>query len=638
MGIAAGHSVPRSEPATQKSGPPVAEHGHTKGADLVTLALVGIAAAVSWAGIVPRINGIDLLAVVAVLGGGYSVFLEAFENLVARRMTMELSMTIALIAALAIQEFTTALFILFFVLGAEILEALTVERGRRAIHNLLTLLPRKALVRRNGELQELEIEELQIGEVVLIRPAAEIPVDGVVVLGHSTVDQSAITGESKPVEKVVGTAVFAGTTNHAGMLEVRTERLGPDTIFGRIILAVETAEHSRAPIQKLADRLAGWLVYFALASALITLLVTHNIRSTIAVIIVAGACGIAAGTPLAVLGAIGRAAQGGAVVKGGRHLEALGTIDTVVLDKTGTLTFGEPYVVTVTPCAGIEVATVVQLAAIAEGPSEHPHGRAILKEAARLKVPVSEPETFQYLPGKGVRALWEGGEILVGNFALLSGSGIEELESQLRRLPEEAGDVLVAYRGRLVGALRTEDVLRPEAVEAVARIRDMGMEGMLLTGDRGPIAEKIARQLGVREFGAEMLPEQKLERVRQLIDSGKRVAMIGDGINDAPALAEATVGIAMGSGTDLARHSAGVLLLGNDLVDCAELLRTARRCRRIILFNFSGTLIVDALGIVLAASGFLTPLLAAVVHVSSDIVFILNSARLVPAASLRRHH
>jgi len=638
MGIAAGHSVPRSEPATQKSGPPVAEHGHTKGADLVTLALVGIAAAVSWAGIVPRINGIDLLAVVAVLGGGYSVFLEAFENLVARRMTMELSMTIALIAALAIQEFTTALFILFFVLGAEILEALTVERGRRAIHNLLTLLPRKALVRRNGELQELEIEELQIGEVVLIRPAAEIPVDGVVVLGHSTVDQSAITGESKPVEKVVGTAVFAGTTNHAGMLEVRTERLGPDTIFGRIILAVETAEHSRAPIQKLADRLAGWLVYFALASALITLLVTHNIRSTIAVIIVAGACGIAAGTPLAVLGAIGRAAQGGAVVKGGRHLEALGTIDTVVLDKTGTLTFGEPYVVTVTPCAGIEVATVVQLAAIAEGPSEHPHGRAILKEAARLKVPVSEPETFQYLPGKGVRALWEGGEILVGNFALLSGSGIEELESQLRRLPEEAGDVLVAYRGRLVGALRTEDVLRPEAVEAVARIRDMGMEGMLLTGDRGPIAEKIARQLGVREFGAEMLPEQKLERVRQLIDSGKRVAMIGDGINDAPALAEATVGIAMGSGTDLARHSAGVLLLGNDLVDCAELLRTARRCRRIILFNFSGTLIVDALGIVLAASGFLTPLLAAVVHVSSDIVFILNSARLVPAAILKRHH
>ena len=254
-----------------------------------------------------------------------------------------------------------------------------------------------------------------------------------------------------------------------------------------------------------------------------------------------------------------------------------------------------------------------------------------LKEAARLKVAVSEPETFKYLPGKGVRALWEGGEILVGNSALLR--DIAELESQLRSLPEEAGDVLVAQRGRMVGALRTEDVLRPEAMEAVARIRQMGMQTMLLTGDRGRIAQEIARQLGVREFGSDLLPEQKLERVRELIRGGKRV----DGINDAPALVEATVGIAMGSGTDLARHSAGVLLLGNDLVDCAELLKTARRCRRIILFNFGGTLVVDAVGVVLAAMGLITPLLAAVVHVSSEMAFILNSARLVPAAILKRH-
>jgi len=634
MGTAANHSIPKTELPTCEGVAPVADHAHGTGVDLYIFAMVGIAAGVTWAGILPKINGIDFLAVAAVLGGGYAVFREAFQNLVARRMTMELSMTIALVAALAIREFSTALFILFFVLGAEILEKLTVKRGRKAIHNLLALLPRKALARRNGDLQELPIEELTIGEVVVIRPAAEIPVDGVVVLGHSTVDQSSITGESKPVEKVTGAAVFAGTTNHSGVLEVRTERLGRDTIFGRIIVAVEKAEHSRAPIQKLADRLAGWLVYFALASALITFVVTHSIRSTIAVIIVAGACGIAAGTPLAVLGAIGRAAQGGAIVKGGRYMEALGTIDTVVLDKTGTLTFGEPYVVAVTPCARMDVAMVVQLAAIAERPSEHPLARAILKEATRQKVPVGEPETFKYLPGRGVRALWNGGEILVGNSVLLS--DIDELESQLDSLPEEAGDVLVAYRGHLVGALRTEDVLRPEAVEAVARIRDMGMEAMLLTGDRRRIAQTIARQLGVREFGADMLPEQKLEKVRELIHSGKRVAMIGDGINDAPALAEATVGIAMGSGTDLARHSAGVLLLGNDLVDCAELLRTARRCRRIILFNFAGTLVVDALGIVMAAIGILTPLLAAVVHVSSELAFILNSARLVPASGLKR--
>jgi heavy metal translocating P-type ATPase len=376
-------------------------------------------------------------------------------------------------------------------------------------------------------------------------------------------------------------------------------------------------------------------VYFALASAVVTFALTRNLRSTIAVIIVAGACGIAAGTPLAVLGAIGRAARGGAIVKGGRYMEALGAIDTVVLDKTGTLTFGEPYVTAVVPCPGMGQAELLQLAAIAERPSEHPLARAILKEAACMHVPAGDPETFEYLPGKGVRSTWKGGEILVGNIALLS--GILDLESHLRTLPEDAGDVLIAYRGRLAGALRVEDVLRPEAVEAVRRIRAMGMEAILLTGDRRGTAERVARQLGVADFGAELLPEDKLARIQALIRSGKRVAMIGDGINDAPALAEATVGIAMGSGTDLARHSAGVLLLGNDLVDCAELLNTARRCRRIILFNFVGTLVVDALGVCLAAAGTLTPLLAAVVHVSSEMAFILNSARLVPVSSVKRH-
>lgn len=632
MGTATNHSIPQSGVGPTSGIPSGHEHvGHI---DLFFFVMVGISAIISWTGILPQVGGIDWLAVTAVLGGGYPVFREALENLLARRMTMELSMTIALCAALAIREFTTALFILFFVLGAEILEGLTVKRGRTAIENLLSLLPKKALVRRNGDIEELPIDQVRPGDFVVIRPAAEIPVDGVVVFGQSSVDQSSITGESKTVEKVLGSSVFAGTTNHTGMLEVRVDSLGRDTVFGRIIEAVERAEHSRAPVQKLADRLAAWLVYFAFAAALLTLAVTHNVRATIAVIIVAGACGIAAGTPLALLGAIGRAAQSGAIVKGGRYMEALGTIDTVILDKTGTLTFGEPYVMAVVARPGIDPTTVVQLAAVAERPSEHPLARAILKEAARLRIPVGEPETFKYIPGKGVRSRWDGGEIVIGNAALLN--DIEGMAAQLRSLPDDTGDVLVAYRGRLMGSLRTEDVLRPEAVEAVARIRDLGMEAILLTGDRRQTAEKIARQLGVRDFGAELLPEQKQERAQALIRAGKRVAMIGDGINDAPALAEATVGIAMGSGTDLAHHTAGVLLLGNDLVDCAELLKLARRCRRIILFNFYGTLIVDAIGVALAAMSVLTPLLAAIVHVSSELAFILNSARLVPSSNLKR--
>jgi P-type E1-E2 ATPase len=238
------------------------------------------------------------------------------------------------------------------------------------------------------------------------------------------------------------------------------------------------------------------------------------------------------------------------------------------------------------------------------------------------------------VPGKGVRSFWKGDEILVGSTVLLS--GLPGLESALSSLSEHSGDVLVAHRGRLIGAIRTDDVLRPEAVEAMSRIRAMGLDTILLTGDRLSIAEKIARELGVGQCDAELLPEDKLRRVRDLIQDGRRVVMVGDGINDAPALAEATVGIAMGSGTDLARHSAGVMLLGNNLVDAAELLNTARRCRRIIMFNFAGTLAVDAVGVLLAGMGILTPLMAAIVHVSSEMAFILNSARLVPAFGWRR--
>src|ERR1700686_2882360 len=266
------------------------------------------------------------------------------ENLRERRMTMELSMTIALVSALAIGEFFTALVITAFVLAAEILEGLTVGRGRRAIQDMLNFLPQTASVLRNGQTLEVATDTILPGETVLIRPGSRIPVDGQVVNGHSFVEEAAITGEPMPSEKTAGSAVYAGAINQTGPLQVLAERLGKETAFGKIIEAVERAEHSRAPIQKTADRLAGYLVYFALGCALLTFAITRDVRSTISVIIVAGACGIAAGTPLAVLGAIGRAARNGAIIKGGLYLEALGKVDTVVFDKTGTLTAGKPRV------------------------------------------------------------------------------------------------------------------------------------------------------------------------------------------------------------------------------------------------------------------------------------------------------
>jgi cation transport ATPase len=314
----------------------------------------------------------DWLAFAATILGGFPIFKEAWENLRKRRMTMELSMTLALIAALCIGQFLTALVIAFFVLFAELVEGYTVGGGRRAIQNLIDALPRQVTVRRGGQERELAANEVAAGETIIIRPGERIPADGVVSKGHSFVDQSSITGESLPVEKVEESKVFAGTINKDGVLEVTVEKIGRDTTFGKIIEIVEQAEKSRAPVQRIADRLAAGLVYFAFAAAVLTLIVTRNVTSTIAVIIVAGACGVAAGTPLAILAGIGSAARRGIITKGGLYLERLSRIDTIVLDKTGTLTLGIPEVTAVRALDDVAENDVLQTAAIAEQHSEHP--------------------------------------------------------------------------------------------------------------------------------------------------------------------------------------------------------------------------------------------------------------------------
>ena len=603
-------------------------------ADLARVGLVAIAAAAVWFRVWEPFPSVSVIGLAAALIGGYPIFREAAENVAARRMTMELSMTIALVAALVIGEFFTALVITLFVLVAEILEGLTVDRGRRAIRHLLAYLPRTATVRRNGQVREVPMEALRAGDRVLVNPGGAIPVDGSVVGGASFVDQAAITGESMPVEKGVGSTVYAGTINQSGALEIRAEQVGRDTSFGKIVEAVERAERSRAPVQKTADRLAGYIVYFALAAAVLTFLVTRDVRSTISVIIVAGACGIAAGTPLAILGAIGQAARQGAIVKGGLYLEALASTDTVVLDKTGTVTFGTPSVRAVVPAAEASEEEVIRAAALAERRSEHPLARAILARAEQLGLPPQEPERFRYTPGRGVVAELAGERFLAGNEALLAEQGVS-----LSALPEWRSDgaspVFVARGTRLLGVIQVADALRSEATAAVGALRAMGIRTILLSGDVRAVAQAVARQLGTNEVGAELLPDQKQLWVTSLVEQGRKVAMVGDGINDAPALAAASVGVAMGSGTDVARESADVVLLGNDLEKFVETVRVARRTRRIILQNFAGTLAVDAVGMGLAAVGLLNPLLAAFIHVASELAFILNSARLLPASAPR---
>jgi Cu+-exporting ATPase len=628
---------PISVAGGSESGHAPGESGHASGwIEAGRIAAVALSAAAVWFHLWEPFASVSLIGALAVLIGGWPIFKEAAANLAARRMTMELSMAIAIVAAAAISAYFTALIITVFVLVAEVLEGMTVARGRRAIRDLLDGLPRTVTVRRADGVREAPTGELRVGDSVLVNPGGAVPVDGVVVGGHSFVDQARITGESMPVEKVPGAMVYAGTINQSGALEIRAGRIGRDTSYGKIIEAVENAERSRAPVQQLADRLAGYLVYFALGAAALTFIITHDIRSTISVVIVAGACGIAAGTPLAILGGIGRAARLGAIVKGGLYLETLGRVNIVVLDKTGTLTFGRPEVQSVVPMTDVPEAEVLAAAASAEMRSEHPLGKAIVARANAECRSIREPERFDYRPGRGITATVDGAIVLVGNRALLNEHGVEVGAAApvnpeaVAEAPDAAAEVFVARDGRFIGTILIADTIRPEARRAVEALARMRIRAILLTGDTRRVAENVARALGIDEVESDLLPDRKLARIKRLVADGAVVAMVGDGINDAPALIEASVGVAMGSGTDVARESADVVLLGNDLVKFTETLAIARWTRRIIFQNFAGTIAIDVVGIALAAAGLLNPPLAAFIHVASELTFILNSARLLP--------
>jgi Cd2+/Zn2+-exporting ATPase/Cu+-exporting ATPase len=621
-----------AESVAMKPGDDAHDHeAHDHGFELqegIRILLVAVAAALVWFRAWEPFAHVSIIGILGTLIGIYPILKEAAENVMERRMTMELSMTIAILAALAIGQFFTALIIVLFVLIAEVLEGLTVQRGRTAIRELLNLLPNEVTVRRNGRAEKRSTESIRAGEIIEVNPGARIPVDGDVVGGNSFVDQATITGESLPVEKLPGTSVFAGTVNQSGALEIRVTRIGRDTAFGRILNAVEEAERSRAPIQKTADRLAGYLVWFALGCAVLTFIITRNLTSTISVIIVAGACGIAAGTPLAILGGIGRSAREGAIIKGGLYLELLSSVDTVVFDKTGTLTFGTPEVTSILAANGYTEQEVLEIASIAEQRSEHPLAKAIVNKAAESQLEISAPEEFKYSPGKGIDCRVDHRRILVGSKAFLRDNNV--VLNGAGSSGDSSSEILVACNGVYLGAIGIADTLRPEAKQSVAALHSLGIRTVLLTGDAKGVAELIAKEVGIDVIHAEVLPDQKSEVIRELVRGGRKVAMVGDGINDAPALMQATVGIAMGSGTEVARESAKIMLIGNNLLRLVDTIKISRQCHRTIMQNFAGTLAVDSVGVGLAALGMLNPLLAAFIHVASELTFILNSARLLP--------
>lgn len=643
------------------------------------LRLVGIALVtifVAWLQLIqPDWIG-KAIVTVTVLIGGYPLFKESLYALKNGRVNMELSMVIAIIASLALLQFLPAIVVTFFAIMSEFVEGFIVRKGRKNIETLYSLAPRKALVRNeNGQTKLLEIEQVNVGNVIAIREGDIIPVDGVIISGSSTVDQASITGESIPIEKNVGDSVFAGTINLTQQLEVRCEKKSTDTTFAKIIQLVEEAEASKAPIQKLSDKMATRLIQFAIGLSVVTYIATQNIVSTLSVIIVGGACGLAVGTPIALLATIGKLSKRGIVIKGGIQIENMSRTGIIVFDKTGTLTHGKPVVSQVVSLEPSKTPKdILEYAAIVEKDTNHPLARAVEEKAILEGIRVSEksasiPNTVTV--GRGVTRIYNNQRISLGNLEFIdkeishgepeyAAQRISELLKSKRNsfqylvneYKDNTGCTLQIVRHQdvdllqfaltatflvidqhLVGAVFFEDSLRNDAKEAISEIKKMKIKVVMLTGDNEKVAKRIADEVGIDEYYAELLPQDKVTKIEDIVrehGDHKMVVMVGDGINDAPALAKSHVGIAMGkTGTDVAIETADIVLMTEDIMKIPHLIKNSRQSIFAVKQNFFGTLGVDGLGFILAFTGHINPLLAALIHVASELVFMTNSARLI---------
>jgi len=558
---------------------------------------------------------------------GFPAFRDVARAARRGRVTPHTLMTAGVLATALVGEWSSALVLALFMRIGEEVERLTVEQARRAMRSLLALRPQRARVLRAGEEREVPVEAVQPGEVVVVRPGERIPVDGEVIEGHATVDPSALTGEAMPVEVGPGDRVWAASICQLGSLRVRATSVGADTTFGRILRLVEEAERSRPEVQRLADRVATWYLPVVATVGLLTLVLRRDPLAMAAVFAVACTCAFALATPVAMLAAIGAAARRGLLIKGGRFLELLARVEVLLIDKTGTVTLGRPQVTDVIPLDGWREEEVLAFAAAAEWDSEHPLAEAVRALARERGVQVPAVETFEALPGIGVRAQIGGHTVTVGR---IKPDGEDRLQALAARLAAE-GKTVVAVRldGRPIGLLTVQDTLRPEVRDVLQELQRLGIRRIeLLTGDRPEAAAAVARSLGI-PFRAGLLPEDKIAVVRAYQAQGRVVGMVGDGVNDAPALAQADVGIAMGSGTDVALEAGHIVLLRDNWRLLPEAVRIARSTMDVIRWNFALATVYNGLGALLAALGILPPILAAAAQVVPDVGILLNSARLL---------
>ena len=590
------------------------------------IVLVGVLTLLYWRGLLPLQV---LLGAVAI--GLYPLVKTGMLDLVREhKLGTEIFVTVATVIALLAGEYVAASVLMTIILIAEFIADLNADRVKASISALIGSVPRVATLRTPAGDRQVPIAELRAGDVVLVPAGDKIPVDGTVAAGQGAVNEAAITGESLPVDKEAGAAVLAGMLVESGALDITTEKAGADTTFARIIALVESAENERAPVQKLADRVAAWLIPVVFVFLLVVFLVTHDARKIVTLLIFTSPAELGLATPLVIIAAIARAARHGILIKGGVYLELLAKVDAIVFDKTGTLTIGEPAVVAIESREpGVSADEVLRLAAALDRRSGHPLAKAIVARAQQAGLDVPEPSGFESILGRGVKAAVGGHAVLLGNQALLQEHGV----AMGPGASDEAGTIVYLARdGRLAGVITLADQIRPGAREAITRLKASGVRRILmLTGDNTVTARRVGQELGVDEIHAELLPEDKVKAVAALRREGFCVAMVGDGVNDAPALASADVGIAMGArGTQAAIEAADIALMTDDLAKIVLARALAQRAYRTIKENLIvGVGVVHVLGITAALLGWIGPIQAAMLHLGPDILVFVNSTKLL---------
>lgn len=594
--------------------------------EIIRIITVGIASLLFYLEIIPLPV---LLAATAF--GLYALLKTAILELIReRKIGTELFISIAVIVSVVGKEYLAGSVVLMIILIAEYIASASGERARASIKELIGSVPQTAILKKDGNEQPVSIASLTVGDIVVVKAGEKIPVDGKIVAGSGSINQAPITGESVPVEKNSGTEVFAGTILELGALDVEMTKAGKDTVFSRIIALVEEAESSKAPIEKLTDKVAAWLIPVVFVFVLGVYLLTKDVKLVIALLIFTSPAELGLATPLVTISAIARAAREGILVKGGKFLEELAKIKTIVFDKTGTLTIGKPTVnrVEILDDSFTE-KELVQLAASAENRSSHPLANAILMYADNMGASLSEPTDFEVFKGKGISATINNKKVLIGNKTLMDDHTISVTVNS-ENLTDTA--IYMAVDGNAASVFYVSDAIRPGAKEMIEELKRSGVENIImLTGDNPQTAAHVSGQLGITSFRADMLPEDKIKAIQELQSKGEKVAMVGDGINDAPALVQANVGISMGIvGTQAAMEAADIVLVEDKLEKIARSKAISKKAFRTIKENIIGGVgVVHVVGITLVLTGVLGPVQAAIIHLLPDTLVFLNSIKLL---------